>query len=308
MRPIAAIPYRRDLSSPAEIWNAGTTRLLDYGETDASAAAAQTPAVLFVPSLINRAKILDLSQDRSLLRWLARAGGVRPLLLDWGEPGESERAFGLRDYIAGRIEPALEHIVRQTGTAPILVGYCMGGLLTLAAAVRRPDLTAGLALLATPWDFHADNGAQARLLAGMWPHLSPMFAILGQVPVDALQCLFSSLDPLLVLRKFAGFSELDQSSDAASRFVALEDWINDGVPLSEIVARECFSEWYGDNRPVLGEWRIDGPGDCPGSNHRARIRRPAPSATGSCRRHRPDHSPTNSATPLSRNPHLGMLG
>ena len=41
-----------------------------------------------------------------MMRWLA-AQGLRPLLLDWGWPGEAERRFTLTDYIAGRLERAL---------------------------------------------------------------------------------------------------------------------------------------------------------------------------------------------------------
>ena len=41
-------------------------------------------------------------------------------------------------------------------------------------------------------------------------------------------------------------------------FVALEDWINDGVPLGIGVARDCAYSWYGENDPGRGRWRVDG--------------------------------------------------
>jgi polyhydroxyalkanoate synthase subunit PhaC len=252
--------YRRTLPEPPTIWQAGTTRLLDYG-VDVGEDALP---VLVVPSLINRSYVLDLAPGRSLLRWLAEQRGprgrrLRPLLLDWGAPGAEEREFGLTRYIAGRVEPALE-VAAQGRRRPVLAGYCMGGLLALPAAVRRPELVGGLVLLATPWNFHADQGEHARLLGQLWPVAEPLFQAMGEVPVDVLQCLFFALDPLLGLRKFAGFATVDPESAKAADFVALEDWINDGVPLATRVATECFVEWYGENRPWQGRWQV---GDVP---------------------------------------------
>jgi polyhydroxyalkanoate synthase len=40
--------------------------------------------------------------------------------------------------------------------------------------------------------------------------------------------------------------------------VALEDWLNDGVPLVARVAQECMIGWYGDNLTAAGRWRIGG--------------------------------------------------
>jgi poly(3-hydroxyalkanoate) synthetase len=41
-------------------------------------------------------------------------------------------------------------------------------------------------------------------------------------------------------------------------FVAIEDWLNDGVPLPAAVARETLGGWYGANMPAMGGWRIVG--------------------------------------------------
>ena len=41
-------------------------------------------------------------------------------------------------------------------------------------------------------------------------------------------------------------------------FVALEDWLNDGVPLARNVALECARSWYRDNDPARGAWAVAG--------------------------------------------------
>ena len=237
-------PYQRAVTEPAAIWTEGGSRLLDYG--------GGGPPVLFVPSLVNRAYVLDLAADNSMLRFLAQ-GGVRPLLLDWGWPDEAARGFTLTDYVAGRLERAIVSV----GAPVVLAGYCMGGLMALAAAGRRPELVTRLALLATPWDFWAGDAAASRRLGAMLPLLEPALA-LGTLPVDALQILFSLLEPGAVPAKYRDFGARDQGSARARRFVAIEDWLNDGVPLAAPVAREVIGGWYGRNTPLAGTWRIAG--------------------------------------------------
>jgi len=243
--------YRRSLPAAPVAWQEGTTRLLDY------TTGGTGPAVLVVPSLINRAYILDLQEQRSFMRFLA-AEGFRPYLMDWAAPGETEREFSLDDYIAGRLSRALDRVSATTGSKPLAIGYCMGGLLALGLAQHRRHDLAGMALLATPWDFHAERADQAILIGALAPQFEPLLLLLGELPVDVIQALFAALDPSLALRKFLGFAGLDPNSDRARQFVALEDWLNDGVALAAAVARETLGEWYGRNAAARGGWRVAG--------------------------------------------------
>jgi polyhydroxyalkanoate synthase len=254
-------PYRRNLPPAACVWAEGSTRLLDYGaiggqDADGHDADGSVP-VLVVPSLVNRAYILDLDAETSLLRWLA-GHGLRPYPVDWDRPGAAERGFTLTDYIAGRLEGALDAVRARHRTRPLVIGYCMGGNLALALALRRHDDIAGLALMATPWDFHAEADRSAALAVAAAAALSPSMDALGEMTIDAIQSLFASLDPLLVARKFINFAHLDPAGRKAVLFVALEDWLNDGVPLTAPVARECLIGWYGENTPARGHWRVAG--------------------------------------------------
>ena len=249
-------PYRRELKDPPTLWQEGTTRLLDFGRKKAK-DDRKGPVLLFVPSLINRAYILDLAAEGSLVRDFA-ARGFRPLLVDWDRPGAEERRFTLTDYIAGRLEGALD-AARAIDDGPVIaVGYCMGGLLALALALRRQRDLAGLVLMATPYDFHAGGAAQAQALSHATLGFGPTLELLGELPVDAIQALFAVLDPQLVVRKFLSFGRLDPAGDKAAAFVALEDWLNDGVPLAAPVARECLQGWYGENTPGEDRWQVAG--------------------------------------------------
>ncbi|WP_395682100.1 alpha/beta fold hydrolase [Inquilinus sp.] len=243
-------PYHRDLPAPPVLWQDGSARLRDYGPADGL-------PVLVVPSLVNRAYVLDLTAERSLLRFLA-AQGLRPLLLEWDVPEGAERDFTLSDVILRRLEPALDATLAVARGPVGLLGYCMGGTLAAALAARRPDDIAGIAFLAAPWDFHADAPHQAEIGRMAAAASLSIVAALGVLPVDGIQALFTTLDPLTALRKFSAFGRLDPDAPEATRFVALEDWLNDGIPLPGPVALECLAGWYGENMPGRGLWRIDG--------------------------------------------------
>jgi polyhydroxyalkanoate synthase subunit PhaC len=244
--------YRRATPPVPVLWCAGSMRLLDYGRGRGGAA------VLLVPSLINRYYILDLLPERSFVRRLA-AAGLRPLVIDWGDPGAVECGYSLDDYLSGPLDGALTAAAAANGGRPVaLLGYCMGGLLALAAALRRPADVAALALLATPWDFHSERRDQAQLL-GMLADWLPLVLDDGAaVPLWIIQSVFLALDPFLAERKFVRFAAMDPAGAAARGFVALEDWVNDGVPLARRVAVECACSWYRDNAPARRRWRVGG--------------------------------------------------
>ncbi len=244
-------PFRRPPETAPVLWQEGSTRLLDYGLDNGREGAP----VLVVPSLVNRYYVLDLLPERSFLRYLA-GRGLRPLVVDWGAPGAAERGFTLADYVAGRLARAFDAARNIAKRRLFLLGYCMGGLLSLALALSREAELSALILLATPWDFHAERQKEARLfglLADFFPLLSKKS---GSLPVEVVQSFFFLLDPFLGRRKFARFAALDE--EEARGFVALEDWVNDGVPLAGRVAEECARSWYGENEPSRGLWRLGG--------------------------------------------------
>jgi polyhydroxyalkanoate synthase len=258
-------PWRRDIAEPPTIWRRGAARILDYGATDA--AGRDGPPVLVIPSLVNRGYVLDLHPRRSMLRWLA-AQGLRPLLLDWGQPGMAERDFTLSDYVRLRLAPALEaaRMHSPDGSAPALVGYCMGGTLAAAVASAGRDRVSRLALIGSPWDFSAMQGiggaliglakTEDRVTAGL--RLDAIGSAFGALPVDALQLAFATLDPTLASRKFRALAAMDQGGPRAEMFAATEDWLNDGVTLAIPAAKELLFDWYLDNAVGRGVWAPEG--------------------------------------------------
>jgi polyhydroxyalkanoate synthase len=242
-------PAHRNVSEMPVIWQAGTTRLRDYNPQQPEA-----PAILVIPSLVNRFDILDLDRNHSFLRALAEQG-FRPMVVDWDAPGEEEKDFSLTDYITRRLIPALD-IATQTSKRAHILGYCMGGLLALALAALRPEQTRTLTLMATPWDFHKPDPSIGAQFTAMMDQVEPHLEKCGELPVDFIQSLFALFQPIQVLNKFIAAAVLDPAGLEARQFVLLEDWLNDGVPLVAQVARECLRGWYGENQPARMEWSV----------------------------------------------------
>jgi polyhydroxyalkanoate synthase subunit PhaC len=205
--------------------------------------------IVLVPSLINPPHILDLDRDVSLARALTTHGRV--VLLDWGEARERATLD-----VAGHIEQRLLPLLAQLGQPPVLVGYCLGGTMALAAAELAP--VEKVATLAAPWHF-AGYAAEARhSLRSIWEGSSGASGTLGALPMEVLQAAFWALDPGRTVAKFAHFAALDPDSAEARRFVSLEDWANEGEPLPLRAARELFVDLFDAGLPGAGRWRVGG--------------------------------------------------
>lgn len=223
--------------------------LRDYGPGSGSGAGSSGPPVLFVPSLINPPNVLDLGEGRSLLRWLA-GQGRRVLLLDWGWPGEDRRDMS----VAGHVEHILLPLMSGLGEPADLVGYCLGGTMALAAA--QLGRARSVATIAAPWHFSGFPDEARAKLARLWADSLPTVRALGVLPMEVLQSAFWNLDPARTVAKFEAFEALEGAE--ARTFVMLEDWANDGPPLSEAAAGEMFESMFERDLPGAGEWLVGG--------------------------------------------------
>jgi polyhydroxyalkanoate synthase len=208
------------------------------------------PPALLIPSLINPPRILDLDSDVSLTSAIARMGR-RVLLLDWGAADERREL-----NVAAHIEDLLQPLLRSIGEPPALVGYCLGGTMAIALANVTP--CERVVTLAAPWNFARYPKASRGALEDMWRHSQGASHSLGALPMEVMQAAFWSLDPERTVRKFADFGRLDPGSPDACRFVALEDWANEGEALPYPAARELIEDFFGRDLPGSGAWRIGG--------------------------------------------------
>lgn len=228
----------------------GSSRLLDI----APQHDKTTPCLLVVPSLVNRPDILHLSTDYNLLRWLA-GQGIRPLLVDWGRPTAPEAQLTLADYLQ-RLQQFLTVAQRIAGTKVHLFGHCLGGNLALAVAALAPSHGRSLVVCSTPWDFHAGNPAIRQQGTLFWQALAPALPPETLVPPALLQGLFTLLQPLQVTDKFRRQGQVPMTAAQLQHFCRVEQWLNDGVPITRPVLQEIIQDWYGTNLPCQGGWQV----------------------------------------------------
>src|SRR5262249_25569975 len=98
--------------------------------------------LLIVPPWINKFYVLDLTPDKSFIKWCVDQG-LTVFVISWVNPDDKLATMSFEQYM--RLGPlaALEAIRRATGEVEVnAIGYCVGGTLlavTLAYMAKKRD-------------------------------------------------------------------------------------------------------------------------------------------------------------------------
>jgi polyhydroxyalkanoate synthase len=153
-------------------------QLIHYAPTTPDVLA--TPLVIF-PPWINRFYILDLTPEKSFVKWCV-GEGVSLFMVSWKSADESLADVTLDDYVAAQIE-AVDVIRAQLGVPAVhTIGYCVAGTtlaatLALLAARGEADKVASVTFFTAQVDF-ADAGDLTLFLG------DDTMGLLGQLTED----------------------------------------------------------------------------------------------------------------------------
>lgn len=219
-------------------------------------AARRVPGrlpVILVPSLINKAWILDLEAGRSLVEALSSAGWDT-YLVDWGTPGPEDAGEDVAYIVLELLHRSIDRACRHASAAQAhVLGYCMGGTLSLLYTALRPERVASLVALATPVAFR--HGGRFKDLADA-VDIDRAITPDGLLPVEVMKPAFQLLDPMGSWTKLIALDKSSKDPLQLARALVRERWLEENVPLSGAFARDFLRNAYQEDRLVAGTWTV----------------------------------------------------
>src|SRR5579864_2220153 len=131
--------------------------LMQLIQYEATTKDALKVPLLIVPPWINKFYILDLTPEKSFIKWCVD-NGLTVFVVSWVNPDEKLASKSFEQYMREGVLAALDAIEAATGEKQVdAIGYCVGGTLlsiTLAyLAAKKQDRVRSATLFATQVDF-----------------------------------------------------------------------------------------------------------------------------------------------------------
>lgn len=222
-------------------------QLIQYAP--ATETVREVPIVI-APPWINKFYILDLTPEKSFVRWCV-AQGLTVFVISWVNPGSEHRNTGLGDYMQRGLITAMETAREMTGAPSVhAIGYCVAGSLlapTLAwlEANGRGRLVSSATFFTTQVDF--EDAGELRLL-------------IDRAQLDTLNLLCAE-SGYLDSRYMAATFNLLRANDLIWNYVVnnyllgrepppfdLLYWNSDSTRLPHAMLREYLEGMYLENR------------------------------------------------------------
>lgn len=222
------------------------------------------PPVLFVPAPVSRYFILDLLPGRSFAGYVA-AAGFDVYVADFGTPSREDRFADLEYYVEGLVRRCVRTVSALTGEDQIgIVGYCLGGTLSLLYSALYPKTVRRLVLLTTSVDGDVEGGI---------PWVAHRMGLAGEsydnprlVPAAEVKSWFEMLAPgsnSTIGRVSDLWDRLDDAPERLREVRTMASWVDDVVPAPGRLLAELYRKLGpGANglmkgRATVGERAVD---------------------------------------------------
>lgn len=252
--------------TPADlVFQIDKVRLLRYKPL--TKVRTDVPPMIICYGLFGRQTMIDLQEDRSLVRNLLMEG-IDLYVVDWGNPTRADQFLNFDDYVERYLGSCVEHVYEANGNKPINVfGICEGGTFATMLAAFKPELFAGLALAITPIDFHGDqdNFWRGEGFLNSWignlskDDVDLIIDTHGMLSGEMTGAIFSSLTPIASMTKYnIGLAKMEGNEPMMLNFLRMEKWIADRPDHPGEAARQWLNDLYRENLLVKGEFELCG--------------------------------------------------
>ena len=219
--------------------------------------------VLIVYALVNRPYMVDLQENRSLVRNLL-AEGIDVYLIDWGYPQRGDRWLTIDDHVNGYIDNCVDYLRHEHGLEAInLLSICQGGTLSMCYSALHPEKVKNLITMVAPVDFHVGGG-----MLNVWSgcahgsesmDVDAMVDAMGNIPGDFMNFGYLMLKPFqLNVEKYIGMADILDDEAKLINFLRMEKWIFDSPDQPGETFRQFIKDFYQGNKLIKGEVEIGG--------------------------------------------------
>ncbi len=214
--------------------------------------------ILIVMATTNRSYVMDIAPGNSFIEFLVQ-NGYDVFVIDWDPPRPEEKKLRLEDYTQDFIPSCISRIQAETGVEDVtVIGYCMGGALSVIYAATHPDgPLKNLVCFTTPINWH-EMGLFNALSDKSYFDVDRLVDMVGNVPPDLI---LSSFDMLRPSGRAANQIQLwdnmwnDQFVESFRKF---DRWANETLPLAGEYFRQTTKELMWGNKLYTGDLVVGG--------------------------------------------------
>jgi polyhydroxyalkanoate synthase len=237
------------------IYRRGTLRLYHYRPQ--SDEIYRIP-VLLIMSLVSKPYILDLTPGQSLVEYLLQRG-FDVYMIDWGVPRAEDAHLRFEDYVLDFIPDCIEKVRADSGESDVsVVGYCMGGQLSVMYAALHPDgPLANLACFTTPVN------TDGMTLMKQWCDrryfdVDRIVDTLGNVPPEMMYASFDMLRPASRVAGQVRLWDNMWNDEFVKSFRMMDRWGADQIPFPGECFRQNTKELMWENKLYKGTFELAG--------------------------------------------------
>jgi polyhydroxyalkanoate synthase subunit PhaC len=235
----------------------GKTRLLHYKNINKHTQDQEhAHPLLMIYAPINRFHIMDISQERSVVKGLL-SKGLDVYLLDWGYPGWEDSGLSLTDYV-NYVRNAIQDIKDKTSTNKVsILGYCWGGIIALVYSALNNENVRNLTLMAAPVDFSKDNTILAN-----WSRVIDSDQIVdefGHLDGQVLDIGFLMRNPpRYTFDKYLKLFKRYNDKQFVDDFISVEKWLYDTPIIPGNLYRHVINDCYKNNLLISNKMEVNG--------------------------------------------------